>query len=426
MPGAATLTGVGKTLQAICILSKPSLVVAPTSVIYNWEREIKRFRPSLTVCVYHGLRRTLLEDADVVLTTYALLRQDEEKLQSRHWKVAVLDEAQNIKNPDSQVAKAAFGLQSQFRLTLTGTPIENSLEDVWSQFHYLNRSVLGSRKTFLENFSKPILQGDAPTVARLRRRLKPFILRRMKSEVAAELPPRSDLVLYCELNEEERIVYDSLLNSSRSDVLQKLNQGESLFQILEVLLRLRQASCHLGLIPGQLAETSSKIERLVACLKESVSEGHKALVFSQWTSLLDLIENILKREGLAFDRIDGSTRDRGAVVDRFQGDKDIPVLLLSLKAAGTGLNLTAADHVFIVDPWWNPAIEEQAADRAYRIGQTKPVMVYRLVAKDTVEERILLLKEKKRALASAVIEVSGENFKITRDDLLALFDGTET
>ncbi len=414
--------GLGKTLQAICILRKKSLVVAPTSVLYNWEREIKRFRPSLKVCVYHGQRRMLDETADVVLTTYALLRLDEDKLLHRTWTVAVLDEAQNIKNPDSQVAKVAFSIQSAFKLTLTGTPIENSLEDIWSQFHFLNPSILGSRKSFLENYSKPILQGDDPMLARLRRRLKPFILRRLKTEVAKELPPRSEVVLYCELNDEERTVYDSFLNSSRTDILEKLNQGQSLFQVLEVLLRLRQSSCHLGLIPGQVADTSSKVERLIACLKESVSEGHKALIFSQWTSLLGLIAIALEREQIRFDRIDGSTRDRSAVVDRFQTDKGLPVLLLSLKAAGTGLNLTAADHVFIVDPWWNPAIEEQAADRVYRIGQDKPVMVYRLVAKDTVEERILLLKEKKRSLANAVVEVSTENFKITREDLLTLFE----
>ncbi len=412
--------GLGKTLQAICVLNKPSLVVAPTSVIYNWEREINKFRPELKVCVYHGLKRTLSEDAEVVLTTYALLRQDESLLTSKAWEVAVLDEAQNIKNPDSQVAKAAFNITSRFRITLTGTPIENSLEDIWSQFHFLNRGILGSRKAFLEYYMRPISQGDEATSLRLKRRLRPFILRRLKSEVASELPERSNVVLYCELNDEERNTYKALLAGTNDEVLQKLNNGKDMFQILEVLLRLRQAACHRGLIPGQQAETSSKVERLLACLKESVAEGHKALVFSQWTSLLDLIELALKKEGLAFDRIDGSTKNRGEIVDRFQSQKDLQVLLLSLKAAGTGLNLTAADHVFIVDPWWNPAIEEQAADRAHRIGQTKPVMVYRLVSKDTVEEKILLLKEKKKALASAVI-ASGEGLSITREDLLALF-----
>ncbi len=414
--------GLGKTLQAICILTKPALVVAPTSVVYNWEREIHRFRPDLKVCVYHGLKRTFVEDVDVVLTTYALLRQDEEKFMSKTWSVTVLDEAQNIKNPDSQVARAAFNLQSHFRVTLTGTPIENSLEDVWSQFHFLNRGILGSRRAFLENYSKPILLGDVQVTQRLRRRLKPFILRRLKSEVAKELPPRSEAILYCELNETERNVYDSLLNGSRKELVEKLNGGKDLFQILEVLLRLRQASCHRGLIPGQIADTSSKVETLMSSLKECVAEGHKALVFSQWTSLLDLIEISMKKENLSFGRIDGSTRNRGEVVDHFQKDQNQNVLLLSLKAAGTGLNLTAADHVFIVDPWWNPAIEEQAADRVYRIGQDKPVMVYRLVAKDTVEEKILLLKEKKKALASSVVEAKVASSHLTREDLLALFE----
>lgn len=418
--------GLGKTLQAICILKRQTLVVAPTSVIYNWEREILRFRPSLKVCVYHGLKRSFIEEADVVLTTYALLRQDEEKFVGKIWSVVILDEAQNIKNPDSQVARAAFNLQGDFKLTLTGTPIENSLEDVWSQFHFINPGVLGARKVFLENYSKPILLGDEQTTSRLKRRIKPFVLRRLKSEVAKELPPRSEAVLYCELNEEERKVYDSLLNGSRFEVMQKLNEGKNIFDVLELLLRLRQASCHRGLIPGQYAETSSKIETLVTCLKECVAEGHKALIFSQWTSLLDLLEPVLKRESLSFARIDGSTKNRGELVDRFQKEESLSVLLLSLKAAGTGLNLTAADHVFIIDPWWNPAIEEQAADRAYRIGQNNPVMVYRLVAKDTVEEKILLLKEKKKALASSVIEARETSaMALSKEDLLALFEQSQ-
>lgn len=412
--------GLGKTLQAICVLAKPSLVVAPTSVIFNWEREINRFRPSLKVCVYHGPKRTIDNDADVVVTTYSLLRMDEVLL-SRFWDLAILDEAQNIKNPESQVAHAAYALKARSRITLSGTPLENRLEDLWSQFHYLNRGLLGSKREFINHYVRPMSQGDGDIAARLQKRLKPFILRRLKSKVAAELPMRTDTILYCELDEDERNVYESLLAATRSEVLQKLNQGKDMLQVLELLLRLRQASCHRGLVPGQVAETSSKVERLFSCLRECVDEGNKALVFSQWTGFLDLIGNALAKEGISFDRIDGSTKNRKAIVDQFQNQNDHQVLLLSLKAAGTGLNLTAADHVFIVDPWWNPSVEAQAADRAHRIGQTKPVMVYRLVAKDTVEEKILLLQEKKKALAEAVVSSGAKALQITKEDLLSLF-----
>lgn len=412
--------GLGKTLQSICILEDHSLVVAPTSVVYNWEKEIKRFRPSLSVSVYHGSKRSLSQSADVIITTYALLRIDEEKFLKKHWSVLVLDEAQNIKNPNSQVSKVVYGLSADFRLTLTGTPIENSLEDVWSQFHFLNPGILGSRKNFTDKYLKPIMQGDERVSVRLKRRLQPFIMRRMKSEVAKELPPRSDTVLYCELDARERHLYQSLLQGSRMQVEESLQSGKNILQVLELLLRLRQAACHRALIPGQEAESSSKVERLLVGLKESVSEGHKALVFSQWTSLLDLIEKKLKESSLKYARIDGSTSNRSEIVERFQNDGDIPILLLSLKAAGTGLNLTAADHVFITDPWWNPAVEEQAADRAYRIGQDKPVMVYRLVAKDTVEEKILLLKERKKALALSVVGSKATSFD--REELLSLLD----
>ena len=347
------------------------------------------------MCVYHGTQRELNSDADVLITTYSIMRLDENVLSKIVWDVAVLDEAQAIKNPESQVARAAYNIQAKFKVTLTGTPIENRLDDVWSQFNYLNPGLLGARKHFNKNYSRPISAGDEKASTVLHTKLKPFILRRLKSEVATELPKRTTVVLYNELSEEEKHLYKSIHAATKAEVLEKLNLGGGVMQALELLLRLRQTVCHPALIPGQTAKTSAKVELLLSNLEESLAAGHKVLIFSQWTKFLNLIEPHIKERNFSFLRIDGSTRDRGTIVDKFNEDSSIQVMLLSLKAAGVGLNLTAADHVVILDPWWNPAIEEQAADRAHRIGQTKPVIVQKLVAKDTVEEKILALQEKR-------------------------------
>ncbi len=412
--------GLGKTLQALCAVRGKTLVVAPTSVVHNWSDEIRRFRPALTACVYHGARRSLDPAADVTITSYALLRLDEEILSKPKWDAVVLDEAQTIKNPDSLAAQAAFRLDAGFRLTLSGTPVENRLDELWSQMHFLNRGLLGGRRDFQERYAKPIADGHQPTAAALRERLRPFVLRRLKQDVAPELPPRTDAVLYCTLGEEERRVYDALRAATLETVVAKLAEGGNVLAALEALLRLRQAACHSGLVPGQQADTSAKVERLRESLETVLAEGHKALVFSQWTSLLDRIEPHLSRAGIAFSRLDGSTVDRPAVVSGFQSDGGPPVLLVSLKAGGTGLNLTAADHVFLMDPWWNPAVEAQAADRAHRIGQSRPVVVYRLVSEDTIEERILALQEAKRGIADAALSDAASATSLTRDDLLSL------
>jgi superfamily II DNA or RNA helicase len=412
--------GLGKTLQALCVVRDRCLVVAPASVLYNWQREIARFRPSLRVNLYHGPSRELDPDAHVTLTSYATLRNDIEQLGEREWDTVVLDEAQNIKNADSQAARAAFELDARFRMTLTGTPVENRLDELWSQFHFLNRGLLGGRHDFHERYGRPISEGDLGAVERLRARLRPFLLRRLKREVAKELPPRTEVVLRCILGDHERAVYDAIRAATQKEVLAQLQSGGNVLAALEALLRLRQACCHPSLVPGQHAATSSKLETLLRVLETALAEGHKALVFSQWTSLLDLAEPLLTEAGMAFCRLDGSTRDRGAVVDQFQDPGGPPVMLLSLKAGGTGLNLTAADHVFLLDPWWNPAVEDQAADRAHRIGQDRPVLVQRLVAAETVEERMLELQDKKRALAQAATGDPRAGGGITRDDLLAL------
>jgi hypothetical protein len=412
--------GLGKTLQALCAIQARALVVAPTSVLHNWAAEIRRFRPGLRYALYHGAQRQLDTTADVVLTTYAILRLDTDVLAQESWETVVLDEAQTIKNPDSQVARAAYRLQARRRLVLSGTPVENRLDELWSLLHFLNPGLLGGRQYFQERYAKPIAAGQTGAAARLRERLRPFILRRRKHEVATDLPARTEVVLHCLLSEEERQVYDTIRAATRAHVVQRLAAGGSVLEALEALLRLRQACCHSGLIPGQQAETSSKVTLLLETLEQVVAEGHKALVFSQWTTLLDRVEPHLRAAGVDFVRLDGSTRNRAGVVQQFQDASGPPVMLISLRAGGLGLNLTAADHVFLLDPWWNPAVEDQAADRVHRLGQDRPVFVYHLVAEETVEERLLALQAHKRALAEAALEGAERAASLTRDDLLAL------
>jgi len=414
--------GLGKTLQTICAINGRTLVICPKSVVYNWADEIARFRPGLKTSIYHGTKRELDDKADVTLTTYAVLRMDVSHLAEIEWDAIVLDEAQAIKNATSQTAKAAFELRGKFRAALSGTPVENRLEELWSVMHFANPGLLGGRSDFQTRYATPIAAGDKDAQNRLRSKIRPFVLRRLKRDVIPELPPRTDSVLHIELDEIERGVYDAVRAATKKDITEKLAKGSGVLAALEALLRLRQAACHAQLVPGQNAESSSKIERLLEALEEAKADGHKALVFSQWTSLLDLVEPHLKKAEIPFARLDGSTRDRAGVVNTFQSENGPPVMLVSLKAGGTGLNLTAADHVFLLDPWWNPAVEDQAADRAHRIGQDKPVMVYRMVAKDTVEERIFALQHKKRALADVALGNADHGGGITKEELLALLE----
>jgi SNF2 family DNA or RNA helicase len=412
--------GLGKTLQTLCALKDQSLVVCPTSVLPNWANEIKKFRPELSINIFHGQNRKLDSHADITLTTYAILRNDCERLNAQEWDAIVLDEAQAIKNPDSQVARAAYSMKANYKIAMTGTPIENRLDELWSQFHFLNPGYLGGRSDFQERYSKPIQAGDESVAAHLRKRIRPFILRRLKEEVAAELPPRTDVALYCTLTEPEQAVYDAIRVATQQNLLEKLNAGGNVMAAFEALLRLRQASCHRGLVPGAVADSSSKVDLLLETLEPITAANHKSLVFSQWTSFLDRIEPHLEAKQIEFIRLDGSTRDRGKIVDEFQSPDGPKVLLISLKAGGTGLNLTAADHVFLMDPWWNPAVEEQAADRAHRIGQENPVFVHRLIAKNTVEEKIIALQAEKRKLADLTLAATGQKSGITRNELLEL------
>lgn len=413
--------GLGKTVQALSVVQGRTLVVAPTSVLRSWQAQAARFRPSLRCSVYHGSSRSLGELPDILVTSYGLLRQDIEELSKIEWDTVVLDEAQLIRNPDSVTARAAYSLRAAWRLSLSGTPIENSLLDLWSQMHFLQPGLLGTRADFERRYAVPIAAGSASRAAELRRRVAPFILRRLKRDVATELPPKTEVVLECELSPEERQRYDAILLATRSEASSLLEDGASPLAVLEALLRLRQACCHSGLLPGVLAERSSKVDLLLEALANSKEQGHRALVFSQWTSLLDLVEPRLAAQGLRFSRLDGSTNDRQKVVDDFQRPEGPDVMLLSLKAGGLGLTLTAADHVYILDPWWNPAAEDQAADRAHRIGQESPVVVHRLVAQGTVEEKILTLQSRKRALSREVVGERSE-VALSRDELLGLLE----
>ncbi len=411
--------GLGKTVQTLAGLRGRTLVVAPTSVLHNWLAEATRFRPDLRACLYHGSTRTLDDDADLVLTSYAILRLDQSALAARPFDTVVLDEAQNIKNPDSQTARAARALRGEGRVALTGTPVENRLEELWSIFAFLNPGLLGARSDFSKRTARPAESGDPGALERLTRRTAAFFLRRTKEEVTPELPPRQEVTRYIELGDDERACYDAIRAALVPDIVRDLRAGAAKpLGALEALLRLRQAACHGGLVPGSRIDSSSKLSALADALETAAAAGHRALIFSQWTSLLDRVEPVLTDRGVSFLRIDGSTRDRAGVVEAFQAAGGPRALLISLHAGGTGLNLTAADHVFILDPWWNPAVEAQAAARAHRIGQTKPVLVQRLVARDTVEERVVALQARKQSLADAA--AGGAADRIDAAELLEL------
>jgi len=379
------------------------------------------------VLAHHGTDRSRDADAiaghDLVVTTYGTLRRDAALLGKIRFSYAILDEAQAIKNSSSQAAKAARVLVADHRLVLTGTPVENHLDDLWSLFEFLNPGMLGRSRVFREIVAPT---GDAPretdSTHLLARALRPFLLRRTKEEVLQELPPKVEQVIGCDLEGAERRRYDELRNHYRSALLAKVEeQGIERvgMHVLEALLRLRQAACHPGLVdPARVGESSAKLEALLPMLDEVRESGHKALVFSQFTSFLAIVRRRLDDAGVAYEYLDGKTRDREERVRRFQEDAACPLFLISLKAGGFGLNLTAADYVFLLDPWWNPAVERQAIDRTHRIGQTRTVNAYRLVARDTIEEKVLELQEKKRALAEAILGgTEGTLRDLTREDL---------
>jgi SNF2 family DNA or RNA helicase len=434
--------GLGKTVQALALLearrtqrstaletngrvARSSLVVVPRSLVFHWKREAERFAPALRILEHSGAARLKPGDHfaeyDVVLTTYGTLRRDALSFKDQHFDYCILDEAQAIKNSATLSAKAARLLRADHRLAMSGTPVENHLGELWSLIEFLNPGMLGKASLFTGAGRNP----DAQTREVLSRALRPFILRRTKEQVARELPAKTEQTLYCDLEPREKKLYGELRDYYRARLLKNADDqsmSKIKFQTLEALLRLRQAACHPGLIDKKkTAEPSAKIDTLLAQLEQVLDEGHKALVFSQFTSLLAIVRRRLDGAGIPYAYLDGRTRDRQARVEEFQNNPDLKLFLISLKAGGLGLNLHAAEYVYLLDPWWNPAVEAQAIDRAHRIGQTRQVFAYRLIARETVEEKVLELQRSKRDLADAI--VSGNHSLIqslTREDLQLL------
>lgn len=430
--------GLGKTVQVLALLQyqaekngKPpvSLIVAPRSVLELWQSEAEKFTPGLTVCVHQGPDRAgdleALPEASLYVTTYATLRNDLGLFSSIPFDYAILDESHTIRNPDSKTFRAVARIKAGHRLCLTGTPIQNTIMDIWPQLHFLNPGLAGSKAFFLNHWVKPVEKYQDKTAEEMvQKMVSPFILRRTKQKVAGELPPLTSSIVHCHMETAQRTVYEKLRKSYYKKINKSIDekglQG-SRFTVLEGLTRLRQVSCSPALVaPGKTE--SAKIKRFVELAGELISEGHRALVFSQFVQFLKLIELEVKKKSWAYEYLDGSTKDRRERVSRFQEDDTRKIFLISLKAGGEGLNLTGADYVFIMDPWWNPAAERQAMDRTHRIGQTEKVFVYRMVCPDTVEEKILRLQERKQNLADQLIRAEAGIFKkLDKDDLLSLF-----
>jgi SNF2 family DNA or RNA helicase len=428
--------GLGKTIQVLALLEarragrsaddgdspRPSLVVVPRSLIFHWKREAARFAPNLAILDHSGAARRKpgdhFADYDLVLTTYGTLTRDAIHFKEQRFDYCILDEAQAIKNAGTLSAKAVRLLHADHRLAMSGTPVENHLGELWSLFEFLNPGMLGSASVFTNVGRNP----DEGTRALLARALRPFILRRTKGQVATELPEKTEQTIYCDLEAKERKLYDELRDFYRSRLLKNdtaAPDGRYKIQVLEALLRLRQAACHPGLIDKKrIAEPSAKIDTLLAQLDQVLEENHKVLVFSQFTSLLAIVRSRLDTANVPYAYLDGRTRDREARVEQFQHDPDVKLFLISLKAGGLGLNLHAAEYVYLLDPWWNPAVEAQAIDRAHRIGQTRHVFAYRLIARDTVEEKVLALQQSKRDLADAIISADNSLMRdLSREDL---------
>ena len=432
--------GLGKTAQTIAHLvveqeagrlDRPALIVVPTSLITNWTAELARFAPQLRVVVLHGLdrhhKREALGAAHVAITTYTVLSRDIEEMREVPWHLVVLDEAQAIKSPDAKATRAVCQLDTRHRLCLSGTPIENNLEELWSQFAFLMPGLLGERRSFTRRFRTPIeKRGDEVRRTQLVRRIRPFILRRTKAEVATELPPKHTILRRITLAPSQREIYETIRGTLHDKVRAQIAEhslAASRIVVLDALLKLRQVCCDPRLVKlptAQQADTSAKLDDLLEMLGEMIPEGRRVLLFSQFTSMLDLIKPRLEAAGIRFVELRGNTRDRAEPVRAFQAC-EVPLFLISLKAGGRGLNLTAADTVIHYDPWWNPAVEDQASDRAHRIGQTKSVFVYKLIAADTVEERIVALQERKAELAGIAFDEVGDMARLDFDDIDFLF-----
>ena len=430
--------GLGKTIQTLAMLQKvkeddlaisapsTSLIVMPTSLIYNWLTEARKFTPKLKIHAHTGTNRNKdvahFANYDIIITTYGVTRVDADELKNFYFNYIILDESQNIKNPSSKSFKAVRSLKSKHKLILSGTPVENSVGDLWSQLTFLNPGLLGTQAFFNEEYVQAIeKRKDEDKARKLQSIIKPFVLRRTKEQVAAELPPKTEQIIYCDMSEDQAAYYEKTKSAYRNDLLQSMDDGtfaQKQVQLLQGLTALRQLANHPVMIDGTYVSDSGKFENVIHTLDNVLKGGHKVLVFSQFVKHLDIFKKHFGAEQIPFAYLDGATRNRGEIVAEFQQNTDLKVFLISIKAGGVGLNLTQADYVFILDPWWNPAVEQQAIDRTHRIGQDKKVFIYKFIAKDTVEEKILALQNRKKSLANALITTEESFFKsLSKEDI---------
>jgi len=431
--------GLGKTVQTLAMLQgekekehcNASLLIMPTSLIYNWQKEAAKFTPNLRVFIYTGTQRNKdpkqFKQYDLVLTSYGIVRLDAEILSTYYFNYIILDESQAIKNPTSNIAKAVKTLKSRRRLLLSGTPLENSTLDLWSQMSFANPGLLGNQSFFKNEFLNPIeKKKDEGKIKRLYTIIKPFILRREKSQVATELPPKVEHIQYSRMTEQQEKVYEEIKGYYRNKILDQIEQNglnNSQFLLLQGLTKLRQIANHPRMVEEGYEGDSGKLEDVTHMLDSAIQKNHKILVFSQFVKHLSIVRQYLDQQKIGYAYLDGATRNRQQVVEQFQEDPKLPVFLISLKAGGLGLNLTQADYVFILDPWWNPAIEAQAVDRAHRIGQENTVFTYKFITKDTVEEKILALQKHKLKLASELITVEESFVKtLTKENIIDLLN----
>jgi SNF2 family DNA or RNA helicase len=432
--------GLGKTVQTLAVLQHEaeqnpgttSLLIMPTSLVYNWQMEARRFTPKLKVLIYSGTARIkdpkYFSKFDLIITSYGITRLDAENVFSKyHFNYVILDESQAIKNPGSIISKSVRLLNSRRKLILTGTPIENSTLDLWSQLSFVNPGLLGNKSFFKSEYQIPIeKRQDVGKTIRLNTLIKPFILRRDKSQVAKDLPKKTVSVKYCTLSASQREYYDKEKNFYRNKILDSIERdglNKSQMILLQGLTRLRQIANHPAMVDAEYEGDSGKLEDIIYMIHNALGKDHNILIFSQFVKHLKIISNHLTEEKIPFAYLDGSVKNRQAEVEKFQNNKNISIFLISLKAGGLGLNLTKADYVFMLDPWWNPAAEAQAIDRAHRIGQKNKVFSYKFIAKDTLEEKILSLQQSKLKLASDLITIEESFVKnLTKNDIQKLFD----
>jgi non-specific serine/threonine protein kinase len=430
--------GLGKTVQCIGFLlqqiqkhpAKPNLVVMPTTLLFNWEQELKKFAPSIIYHVHYGSSRDeeflKQNDAHLILTSYGTLVRDIEIFKEIAFNYVVLDESQAIKNVQSQRYKAMRLLQARNRIAMTGTPVENNTMELYAQMHFLNPGIFGPHETFRKDYAGAIdTDKNVDAASRLRKIIKPFLIRRTKEQVAKELPGKTEMTLFCEMGEQQRKVYEAFKEKIRKELLEKIEQegmNKARFAVLDGLLKLRQICNSAALLntAEDYGNDSVKADELIRSIREKTGQ-HKVLVFSQFLGMLDLIRTALDKEKIIYEYLDGQSKNRKESVENFQNNESCRVFLISLKAGGTGLNLTAADYVYIVDPWWNPAVEDQAIDRTYRIGQDKKVFAYRMICHNTIEEKILALQEKKKGLVKDIIGVEEGFVKaLSKEDVMDL------